>query len=208
MKTQLKNVFVVLICMIATIGIAASSLDVSVVNAGKKSLAIYMDNVQSTVIYVKLTDKDGIILLNDRVKSTPSFARKYNLENLPGGDYVLSIESGMRTVLQPITVSDGGLMIAHQEMSSVFAPSIQVKNEKLDLTLLCLKESAVTIEIIDEDGHTNYVATTREKGSVERRFNISNLRPGRYKVVTTVAGENFRNVYDEVFTRGIEVAGN
>lgn len=204
----MKNVFVLLICLIASFGNAASSPDVSVVNTGNKSFALYMDNACSGFVQVKLTDKDGIVLLNDHVKSIPAFARKYNLVNLPGGDYVLSVESGTSTVLQTITVFTDGLMIPTEKKAVIFAPAIRVGHEKLDLTLLCLNESAVTIEIIDDEGRSNYAATTQEKGSVERRFNVTNLTPGRYTVITTVKGKNFTHVYNEVFNHGTEIAGN
>jgi len=208
MKTQFKNLFALVIGLIATIGIAVASPDVSVVNVGNKSFALYMNNVNNADVRVTLTDKEGVVLLNDRVKKAAAFARKYNLQNLPEGDYALSVVNGSETVVQPITVSGNNLEISSDKMISVFAPAIQVKSEKLDFTLLCLNESTVTIEITDEYGRVNYNATTHEKGSVERRFNIANLSPGTYTLVTTVHGDNFTQRYNEVFTRGGDIAGH
>ena len=203
----MKKMFVsLLISVCASIAIAASPPEISVVDAGQKSFVLYIDNAKSGFVHVTLKDVKGVVLLTDRVKNEESFARKYNLVNLPAGEYLLFIEDGARMIAQPIAVGNDDLVIQATLATKLFAPAIQMSQDKLDFTMLCLDATPVTIEIIDETGRENYAATTIEQGSVQRRFDISNLEPGRYTIVTKVQGGNFEKVYREVFTLGTDIA--
>lgn len=208
MKKSLKNVLTMLICAATSLAIAGSNPEVSVIDAGQKSFALYINNVESNFVYVSLKDKHGQVLLNDRVKRTDAFARKYNLVNLPAGEYSLLIEDGSKTVTQPIIVDAKALVIPENQMTTVFAPAVQLSNNKLDFTMLCLNETAVTIVIVDDQGRTDYTATTTEQGSVQRRFDISALGSGQYTLITKLKGASFEKEYREIFTLGAEVAGN
>ncbi|HLF64477.1 MAG TPA: hypothetical protein VI603_12020 [Saprospiraceae bacterium] len=207
MKPMMKNFAALLICLSATLGFATSAPEVTIVDAGQKSFALYIENAESGFVHVALKDVHDVVLLSDRVKNEEAFARKYNLVNLPAGDYFLFVEDGARTIVQPIALTEDGLAI-NEKMVQVFAPAIMVNHDKLDFTMLCLDETSVTIEIIDDEGRENYAATTLEQGSVQRRFDISALESGKYTVVTKIEGENFEKVYREVFTLGDDIAGN
>jgi len=207
MNTGIKSFFTLLICMIAGLAIAGSP-DITISNAGQKSFTVNMETVHSQVIYVKITDDNGVTLLNDRVKNQESFARKYNLVNLPAGEYTLSVETGAKTYLQPIVVGDKDLTIPKEDMMSVFSPAVRLNQDKLDFTLLCLHDAAVTIEIYDADGNVDYSGTTQERGSVQKRFDISNLTAGKYTVMTTVQGPTFTKVYDNKFVVTPSLASN
>ena len=206
MKTRVS--FITLLLCIATFVVRASSPEVTVVDAGQKSFALYIENAESNYIQVALKDKNGVTLVNDRIRKADSFGRKYNLVNLPAGDYQLFVEDGPKIVTQPITVNETSLQIPVQRKTEIFAPAVQLNQDKLDYTLLCLNPTAVTIEIIDEVGHTNYAASTEEKGSIQRRFNLSNLSSGQYTIITKLKGDSYEKTYREVFTLGAEIAGN
>ena len=203
---MMKSVATLMLCLSTLLVSAGSSPDVTVVHTGNKSFALYLGDTQREVQFVKLKDMNGQVLLSDRAKGVESFSRKYNLVNLPAGKYFLSIEDGSRTMIQPITVTADALEIPEHEMKTVFMPAVVVASEKLDYTLLCLDETSVTIEIIDELGRKNYSATTTEQGSVQRRFDITALTPGTYTMVTRLKDDQFEKRYTEVFTIGEIVA--
>jgi len=202
----MKKVATLMLWMSSYFVCAGSSPEVSVVYAGNKTFALYLDQAQKETQLVKLKDKYGQVLLSDRARTTESFARRYNLMNLPAGEYFLTVEDGTRTFVQPITVTINALNIPENALKTVFTPSVVVSTARIDYTLLCLDETAVTIEIIDEFGRKNYTATTQEQGSVQRRFDIRSLTPGTYSVVTKLKDNQFEKRYTEVFTIGEIVA--
>lgn len=208
MKVIIKNLATLLLCLTATLAIGNSGPGVTVVGTDEQSIAVYVNHAGNKTVQIGLKDAQGFTLLNDRVKNETSFARKYNLENLPAGEYTLFVEQGNKTTIQPVSLTNDGIFIPEGSASNVFAPAILVADDKVDFTMLCLNDAEVTIRIVDELGRDNYVATTHEKGSVQRRFDISALDAGRYTIITSLDGQNFDKVYSESFTLGEEVAGN
>jgi hypothetical protein len=207
MKSMMKNVATLLICLISFCVFAGSSPDVSVVHIGNKSVALSLENAQCNIQVVKLTDKNGAVLLTDRIDASETSGRRYNLSNLRAGAYVLTVEDAHRTVAQPLVVTTEAIEVSADNMRTLFAPSIRMYGEKLDYTLLCLDQATVSIEIIDEIGRKNYTKSETEHGSVQRRFNITALTPGTYTLVTRIRDDQFEKRYTEVFTIGETVAG-
>lgn len=187
---------------------AGSVPEITIVDAGHKSFTLYVDGPHSSFVQVSLKDQDGLVLLSDRIRNEASFTRKYNLINLPDGAYTVWVEDGTKTVAQGLTLEGQELVVQEDRQLVLFAPAIKVNQEKLDFTLLCLDPAAVTIEISDEYGRENYVSTSQEQGSVQRRFDITKLDPGKYVILTRVEWGNVVKEYREVFTLGTEIAGN
>jgi hypothetical protein len=89
-----------------------------------------------------------------------------------------------------------------------FAPAVVLNESKLDFTMLSVQDSKVKIEILDELGRVNYSASTNEKGSVQRRFDVSALEPGQYRLITTIQAPEFETTYSDVFVVDASFAGN
>ncbi len=197
-----------LFCLSTVLGIAGSVPDVTIVPAGGKTVAVYLGNTDQDWSVVRLKDVTGAILLNDRIRTHEAFAKKYNLINLPAGQYFLFVQNAQKTVVQSIILDKDGIAVVPDAMSTIFAPAVDLNQKKLDFTMLNLNDLPVTIEIFDDLGRKNYAATTTEQGSIQRRFNIAGLTPGTYTIVTTVHGENFEQRYSEAFTYGNSYASN
>lgn len=208
MKTIQKILTVLLLCACTGFAMAGTSPDFKIMNAGGKAIAVIVHNDSSLPQVVKLQDEDGNILLADRVKSQNNYSRKLNLVNLPRGTYQVLLEDKTRTIVQPVNVDVEMATVDATKRTSIFAPAVQVSPEKIDLTLLCLEDAMVTIQIMDEQGNVSYSETTNEHGSVQRRFNISGLSPGDYTVVTKVKGPAIERSYSESFELGETVAAN
>ena len=199
---------IVLFLLLSTVSaFAGNTPEIRVIHAGKKTFAVYFDNETNGMYSLRLKDRDGVVLLSDRLNGPKEFGRKYNLSNLPAGNYYLFIEQGGRTVVQPVALSTEDVTVMAGQVT-LFTPSVRVTGDKLDYTLLCLNEMPVTIEIVDELGRPNYDVTKNEKGSVQRRFDIRSLSSGTYRIVTTLHGPDYDKQYSEVFTVGEALAGN
>ena len=206
MKTLMKNGKALIICLIALFGIAAVPADVVVSNEDNKVFVLSVDNTSSPVV-VTLENSKGRVLQNDRVRKNELASRNYLLSSLPVGEYKLFVKEGAKTTSHVLIVNEGSIRSPKHLTATYFAPAIVLNDDKLDFTMLALHETLVTIEIKDEEGRVNYSNTTCEKGSVQRRFDVSDLGPGSYTITTNIEGQHFEEEYVKAFTIPGYIAG-
>jgi hypothetical protein len=208
MKAQFKFAMTVLLSVWTMFTLSALPPKVTIVPSGSKSFEIHLEDLSKSTVQIRLADRRGEVLISEDVKSQETFARRYNLKLLPDGEYTLSVDDGMSTTLQPVLITDACVVIPSDREQKLFKPSVQVQDEtgKIDFTLLCLNESLVTIRITDHTGNTSYVDSSNEQGSVQRRFDISALAPGKYTVQTTVRTGNTEKTYVDAFTHHADFA--
>ena len=207
MKAMRKNLTTLVICLVSTMAIAGMPPEVLVSKTDEKAFTLSMDNTGGEAVLVTLKDVDGNILQSDRIRKQEPFSRKYNLSDLPVGEYKLFVEDGARTSSHVIIVNENGIKVPKHLMAEYFAPAIVVNEDNLDFTMLCLRETLVAVEIRDEEGRINYSEGMCEQGSMQRRFDISDLEPGTYTITTSIEGQNFETRYYEEFTVGPDMAG-
>lgn len=199
---------VLMICLFSLQIVAGTNPGLTIVSSGDQTFALYLHAEKSTPYFVKLKDASGHVLLMDKIAQPNAFSRKYNLENLPDGNYFVFVEGGSKTVVQPITMQCHSVVIDPDAQLTLFAPAVRIGEGKVDFTLLCLDETKVTIEINDDLGQKIYTGTSDEQGSIQRRFDISSLEDGSYRIVTTVRDGNVQKHYSEFFTVGDALARN
>ncbi|WP_116108357.1 hypothetical protein [Lewinella sp. IMCC34191] len=61
------------------------------VNLKEDMLTITYLNTASNKVAIRLADKDGMEVLKDRVSTSPTVQRAYNLEKLPAGEYFVTV---------------------------------------------------------------------------------------------------------------------
>lgn len=206
MKT-IKIFATLVICCLTNLSFASISPEVTIKATGTKKFTVSIDNTNGGRVDVLLKDINGEVLQNDRIRKRAVISQSYNLERLPVGEYKLYIEDGAKTITQSIVVNEHRVTVPKNLKAEYFAPAVVVNNDKLDFTMLCPRETLVIIEIIHETGHKNYSMGTCEKGSVQRRFDISALEPGVYTVATHLVGQNFKTTFYDPITVGHSVAG-
>lgn len=198
MKHLLKSLKVLSLVLGAVVSVVAAEPEVSLVGAGQKSFALYLDDVRSKSVSVQILDARGVVLLEDRVKTQRTLGRKYNLSNLPAGEYNVFVEDGALTIVQPITLGHTTVQIHEERTTRFFQPALRSRDDKLDFTLLCVDPSAVAISIFDPAGNLAYSSATSESGSMQRRFDLSALESGNYIVLTHVRRGNLEKSWRNV----------
>jgi hypothetical protein len=203
-----KNFRALIICTIAVFAMSAMPPVMKVSKADDNAFLLSVDNYSGAkAVRVTLKDADGDILEKDRIAKNELFSKEYQFDFLPVGEYKLLVEDGARTTSQVIIVNEEGIKAPKHLKATYFAPAIVLNDDKLDFTMLCLHETLVGIEIRDAEGRVNYSEATCEKGSVQRRFNLSDLEPGEYTITTSIEGQKFESVYRKAFMVPGSIAG-
>ena len=208
MKAMMKIPGTLLICLLASVAFAGITPEVAITESGGMTFMFHLENPEGKALNVCLKDKDGLVLQNDWFREKETVSQKYNLSELPAGEYTLLITEGATTIVQPIHVEEEQVSVPHDMRAEFFAPAVVLNDNKLDFTMLSVEETRVKIEIIDDSGRVNYSASANEKGSIQRRFDVSALDPGQYRLVTTIEAPNFETTYSDSFRISDVFAGN
>lgn len=167
--------------------------NLTIKSEGDKSFALYLEEIKSKKIQIRIEDENGFRLFDEEVSETGgSFAKKYNLVNLPAGNYSLEIEDELMVKRQPIEVKNNALVINNDRLKIMYKPVIHVKGQHVNLDFLQLEDAATSIELTDEAGHVLYTEVVPRFGSIQRQFNVAKLENGVYTLSLKVNGRSFK----------------
>ena len=151
-----------------------------------KSLTIETHTWKASSIVVKIRQADGTVILEETVKT--GNLRKYNLKNLPAGDYVLEMSDKFRITEQSFSIKQEAVQLA-TDVATTFKPVIANKNNSVDVNLMTQGKEAF-VSIFDTKGETLFEEKC-ERTSVHRRYDISRLPAGEYTVFVQLGGRSF-----------------
>ena len=169
-------------------------LDYSIKATGNKSFAIVIEKAAPATLELSLKDAKGFILASESIESGVKFAKRFNLDNLPDGNYTLHLESPTVLKVQPISIENNTLFIKKDKAKNIFKPSIQVKENHIDLTLLQLRRADTQIKLLSGNGTVLYIEDVHQFGSIQKRFNTAQLPAGNYQVVVRTSGQIFHEI--------------
>lgn len=156
----------------------------------EKSLALYLDNVSTQSVSVNIIDRSGIIVFGSEKKVAKRFSQKYNLENLPNGDYTLRVATFTRIIEQPITINNSGVTMNQQEEKIIFKPMIKMNGQYLEINHLA-DYKTVTLKILNDSNQKIYSTSIDNQLKIHKSFNLSKLEKGKYSLVYRVDGKTF-----------------
>jgi hypothetical protein len=156
--------------------------------ANAKSIMVSLNNVATEEVSISLQDNDGISFFSEKVKSTPRFAKKYNLSNLEAGSYNVIVTKKAIKTIQPFELTNTSVVLFETEKKEKFLPMVIQNGSKIDVNVLLGNYSNIKVKIYNSEGQIvyddmNYVVLTLHK-----RYDLEKLPKGAY-VVEVVAGD-------------------
>jgi hypothetical protein len=153
-----------------------------------KTVMVTLNNTSTGEVTVSLEDAFGSSFAKDKVKSTASFAKKYNLSQLETGKYRLVVTKNFVKTIQPFELTSRNIVLNELERKEKFLPSINHNGNRLDVNVLLGNYSNVIVKVYSNDGlisfeDKNYVVLTLHK-----RYDLSKLPAGAY-IVEVLAGD-------------------
>lgn len=153
------------------------------------SFMLKMEGLQNESHYIRIEDKDGMILLNEKSEDQDKFQRMYNLENLPLGEYTVIIENEHQLILQPILMNGRFLKIDNTEQKEVYKPALTLKKNALVINMLHFEKSPIHLTLKDKSDAVIYSNAFKTYGSLNKQLNITQLPDAEY--LLEIATENY-----------------
>ena len=158
-----------------------------------ESVLVFLNNIPAQGAHVTIKDLNGVVLVSEKVKTQTSFAKKYNLVNLPAGDYVVVVENNKREMIQPITLTDEAVVINKSNQELIQKPDLDFMSNKLVVRANWNTEMPMKMVISDQKGNTVYDEFIKATTVFGKTYDLSKL-PGGHYTAYLIAGNK---VYEQ-----------
>ena len=200
MKSTLRNLAVLLLLFITTASFAGSNPKFSIQKISKTAFVLNLNNEKETIVSIVLKDMSQYVLLEETLDLSKATHRQYNLKNLPSGEYTLIVDFGSVIKVQSLKMDFNELQFKKSDLTTFYKPVFNFDQDYLDVNMLCMDLKRVRFEFADEAGNVNYAKTVKVENTVGRRFDLSQLDPGKYKLSLAVNERGINRSFSKEIT--------
>ena len=200
MKTGTILVFSALFLCFFHAGMAKGGTDFKAEVSDENTFVLKLQNPGEQKIRVSFMDLDGVTL-HEEMYSRSRVDRKYDLQNLPQGSYVLVIKDSDRILMQPITKTENVLLIDGDSIQTILPPQIDYSARCLNVKMDFPRDTHVYVQIEDNFGHILYGGGLNSEQKLESRFDLKQLESGDYHFSVFIEG----NLFDHEYTENIRL---
>lgn len=191
---DLKKVLIVSALILSVVlfvsAVASAANPVVTIAAGySKRVSVVMEQLASpTSVWV--VNEDGIVLLEEKTTGA-KFAKMFNLELLPAGEYKVIVNMERKEIIQPVTLQENAVVINENKREEFFSPYIKVREDAIDVMLFNGRLTDVSVAIFDEQGSAVYEDTMQNVLKVEKRYSLNDLARGSYTVRVSTSHKDY-----------------
>lgn len=174
---------------------AAKEPTLNVTPNAEKSISFEMDtNSDQTV--VSILDIEGVIIYSEKIGDVATYSKKFNLSNLPDGDYILKVEEVLKETIFEFDIKDSTVLIEDRKENT--KPVFRKDGEKVFLNLLNSDMADVNITVYDSENRVVFNETLEDTLLVEKAFNFEQAYKDNYMVVVKNGESTF---YEDVLVK-------
>jgi hypothetical protein len=161
----------------------------SAVVEGPRTIVVKPREWKAARIYVEIINEEGETLVSQPVRTIEK-SRKYNLKNLPAGNYVLRMSDDLKVFSRNFTLDADGVTLSG-DLTVEYKPVVKSTDTYLDVNFFTQGKPA-TISILDHENNVVY-RESFERPAIHKRFDISRFGRGNYSVLCESAGKSYIN---------------
>jgi len=179
---------------------------VTMVNyAGNISLSSDNDDIKKTVLTLNnvkegqqllIKDVNGIILYKEQIKKAGTYAKGFDLTELPDGNYFFELNKDVKIQVIPFNVNLNVVSFKKEGKTTIYKPFVKAKNNIALVSTLSLKAKPVTVSIYyDNNGAYELIhnETIENTTDIQKAYSLDANKKGAYKFVFTTEGRTFVN---------------
>ena len=189
MKKVVRSIATVALMFVVATSMAKEPT-LSVTPHTEKSLIFEMDAPSEQTV-ISILDIEGIIIFSEKVGDVASYSKKFDLKNLPDGDYVLKIEDTLKETIFEFGIDNSNVLIAERRENT--KPIFKKNGQKVFLNLLNSDKEDVKITIYDSENRVVFDETVVDTLLVEKAYNFEKAYKDTYMVVV----KNGEGIYYE-----------
>jgi hypothetical protein len=180
-----KTIFPTLAFTAASLIASASSTETSVAvvaNENAKTFKLIYKSASASKVQITIVNSDKQVVFSESFNNMNGFARPYNFEGLPEGDYTIEVKDSQGTKVEKVSYHT-----AAKEKSLIKITKLS-EQSKYMLTVAGKGMNIVNVNILDADGNSVFQNAHIVEGNFGVVYNL--VKAGSYTfVVTDKAGE-------------------
>ncbi|MGF1559239.1 MAG: hypothetical protein ACFCUL_09135 [Flavobacteriaceae bacterium] len=194
MKKIVRSIAVVAL-MIMTITVSAKEPKLSLTANAEKSLTFELD-AQSHETKISMVDYDDNVIYAEKIQGVLAYSKKFDLKNLPIGNYFLFVENELKKTVYTINVTSSMVEIVERKENA--KPVFRKTGERVFLNLLNLDKEVVNITVYDSENRIVFKEAVKDEMLVEKVFNFDKAYAGNYTIVVNDGEDTF---YEDVLVK-------
>lgn len=194
MKTTTKKFnLAMLIALFATTSLFAFEDSVKV--NGKNTFNLFIQEITSET-HITLKDQNNMILFDESINTSAQFAKTFNLELLPEGDYNIVIENGVRIKTLPFSFTSGGIQLQEKKMLEYFKPFVNKRGSRVFITQYSPSCDPLHVTIYNLHDELVYEDMLKGKKDLGKIYDFSKSSPGTYRIALESKGMSSEHLVD------------
>jgi hypothetical protein len=154
----------------------------------EKSLIFEMDTPSEKTI-ISILDIDGVIIYSEKVTSAATYSKKFDLRNLPDGNYILSVEDMLKKTTFKFDIDKSNVFIEERKENA--KPIFKKNGQMVFLNLLNATKEDVKITIHDSENRLVFNETVADTFLVQKAFNFEKAYADTYMMVVKNGEDTF-----------------
>lgn len=190
MKNLMKRSLLIITFFTVSISMANTNDPGIKVNLIENKLIQLTLSGDSDVFEISVRDNYGVLLHKENLQSDNN-SKKYDLANLPNGNYFMEIESSTKIKVIPFKVSAKSVVLKNDDEIIHFKPTIRKTEDIVYVSMLALNNEKLEVLLYDMNNNLLYSETLQDKEIIERKLNLMNLKSGSYSMILRSNGKAF-----------------
>ena len=139
-----------------------------------------------------IKDKSGSVLYKESIVKTGKYSKGFDLNSLPNGDYYFEMDSELKIIVIPFTVTLDEVNFNEEEESTVFKPVVRVKDEMVYVSRPSFDENPIKVKIFFSENYDLIISEKFEKETeLKRIYDFSKSKKGNYVFVFESNGRTY-----------------
>ncbi|GAB5475323.1 MAG: hypothetical protein Mars2KO_34220 [Maribacter sp.] len=187
MKKVVRSIATVALMFVVATSMAKEP-KLSVAHNTEKSLIFEMEKPSNQTV-VSIQDIEGVIIYSEEVADAATYLKKFDLRNLPDGNYILKVEDSLKVTVFEFDINDSDVSIVERKENT--KPVFKKDGQKVFLNLLNTDKEDVKITIYDSENRIVFKETVSDTLLVEKAFNFEKAYEDTYRVVVKNGEDTF-----------------
>jgi len=141
-----------------------------------------------------IKDLNGLVLYKEFIQDSGSYYKGFDLTSLPSGDYYFELDKDLEIKIIPFNVTFNDVVFDKKNETSIFKPTVRVKNNKVFISKLSLDLKPFEIKVYQENPGKDYLLyseTIENTKVIERLYTLPENQKVSYKIIFKTEGREF-----------------